>query len=396
METVRLAGNGEFAESDPVSWGAYHAVMQSQGCAKDKTPGISSLLPLFHEDSKTPAMIKHALDLIKNAVGFLNPGQIPVVALDQPLFTIAKQIQWKYPQIYGENILSVMLGGLHTEMAFLKAIGTLLRDSGWTDVLVDAKIATNGVADSFLSASHVTRTRHAHQVTVCALYKLLKVAHEQYIISLAADKQPLPFDDWSSAQRSPTFQFWLLILQQEVVLLVFIASLRDGNFPLYVEALTKMIPLFFALDKQNYARWLSVHIADMKELQAAQSSCLQEFEKGHFVFQKTKRPFSKIALDQAHEQNNALIKGDGGAVGLTDNPSALRRWMVGGPEVSRVIQEFETSLEVCNHNSLLDHHHENNKSFQENFRCDVSNLTEKIQEAGKEHRFYHSSKQQHC
>lgn len=200
METVRLAGNGEFAESDPVSWGAYHAVMQSQGFAKDKTPGISSLLPLFHEDSKTPAMIKHALDLIKNAVGFLNPGQIPVVALDQPLFAIAKQIQWKYPQIYGENILSVMLGGLHTEMAFLKAIGTLLRDSGWTDVLVDAKIATNGVADSFLSASHVTRTRHAHQVTVCALYKLLKVAHEQYIISLAADKQPLPFDDWSSAQ----------------------------------------------------------------------------------------------------------------------------------------------------------------------------------------------------
>lgn len=46
--------------------------------------------------------------------------------------------------------------------------------------------------------------------------------------------------------------------------------------------------------------------------------------------------FSSIPIDQAHEQNNACIKGDGGAVGLTDNPSALRRWMVAGPEVARV------------------------------------------------------------
>ena len=35
--------------------------------------------------------------------------------------------------------------------------------------------------------------------------------------------------------------------------------------------------------------------------------------------------FSAIAIDQAHEQNHAIVKGDGGAVGLTENPSALRR-----------------------------------------------------------------------
>jgi len=35
--------------------------------------------------------------------------------------------------------------------------------------------------------------------------------------------------------------------------------------------------------------------------------------------QKTSRPFSVISVEQALEQNNAAIKGDGGAVGLTDN-----------------------------------------------------------------------------
>ena len=32
--------------------------------------------------------------------------------------------------------------------------------------------------------------------------------------------------------------------------------------------------------------------------------------------------FSTIPIDQAHEQNNSLVKGDGGAVGLTETPSA--------------------------------------------------------------------------
>ena len=62
---------------------------------------------------------------------------------------------------------------------------------------------------------------------------------------------------------------------------------------------------------------------------------------------QTTHAFSAMAIDQAHEQNNAFVKGDGGAVGLTENPSALQRWMVAGPEVARVIKEFETSLQFC-------------------------------------------------
>ena len=49
----------------------------------------------------------------------------------------------------------------------------------------------------------------------------------------------------------------------------------------------------------------------------------REFNAGHFTVQKTKPVFSAMAIDQAHEQINAHIKGDGGAVSLTDNPSVL-------------------------------------------------------------------------
>ena len=53
-----------------------------------------------------------------------------------------------------------------------------------------------------------------------------------------------------------------------------------------------------------------------------------------------------MAIDQAHEQKNALVKGDGGAVGLTENPAALWRCMVSGPEMDRVIAEFQATSET--------------------------------------------------
>ena len=33
----------------------------------------------------------------------LNPHQIPIMACDQPLYAIEKQIQWNWSLLYGEN-----------------------------------------------------------------------------------------------------------------------------------------------------------------------------------------------------------------------------------------------------------------------------------------------------
>ena len=67
--------------------------------------------------------------------------------------------------------------------------------------------------------------------------------------------------------------------------------------------------------------------------------------KGNFVVKKLKHAFSAIVIDHAHEQNNAKVKWDVGAVGLTENPAALYHWMVSGSEMTRIIEEFEDSIE---------------------------------------------------
>ena len=71
-------------------------------------------------------MIVHAMKVIRSAVQHVNPSQTPVLAADQPLFALAKQIQWALGDAYSEDQFVVMLGGLHIEMAAFKALGKWL------------------------------------------------------------------------------------------------------------------------------------------------------------------------------------------------------------------------------------------------------------------------------
>ncbi len=106
-----------------ISWSAYHASIQD---AVVPPPAIIALLPLFVENANSIAMIKHTMTIVQAAVAHLNPGQVPVLAADQPLFALAKQIQWTWSSVLGENYFIIMFGGFHIEMAVLKvSIDTL-------------------------------------------------------------------------------------------------------------------------------------------------------------------------------------------------------------------------------------------------------------------------------
>ena len=367
--------------SENTSWAAYHA--RNQECG-DRIITPTALLPLFQESAHTVAMIRHSMDVVRSAVEHLNAGQTPVLTFDQPLYALAKQIQWKWPEKYGEDKFVLMLGGLHIELAALKTIGDWLQGSGWAQALVQADIATVGTADSLHRATHVMRTRKAHQITAAALYILQHHAYDHYTLTCAEKGElPVGFEAWHDERKRscPQFQYWATAMALEVCTLIYVRSLREADFAMYLDALTELVPWFYALDHTNYARWIPVHLRDMAELPKKHPDIYREFSAGHFTVQKTKRVFSAIPIDQAHEQNNACVKGDGGAVGLTDNPSALRRWMVAGPEVARVIGEFENA--DLHWNTRVDtRHHDQAASVQISFAKDVRSLVTVIEELG--------------
>ncbi|KAG1650849.1 Kelch domain-containing protein 4 [Nymphon striatum] len=228
-------------------------------------------------------------------------------------------MQWKFPELYDEDKFIILFGGLHLEKALWNVLRDLLQCSGWSEALVEAEIATSGTADSFRKVSHITRTRHAHQVTALALETL---QHTAYV----DQKTSVNFESWrlGMIESSQTFQFWDIILHTELSILAFIRAHRENKFALYVDCLDSLIYLFFALDHFNYSRWVSVHVRDMNALRILES----DFQN-HWVVQKTQKRFSKIPIDQVHEQENCKIKGKGGVIGITENQSALQRWLHG-------------------------------------------------------------------
>ncbi|KAG1655195.1 SCO-spondin [Nymphon striatum] len=157
-------------KGETVSWAAYHAARVDR--IDDDPPVITAMLPLFSEKADNPAM--------KNAL-------------------------W--------NVLR-----------------DLLQCSGWSEALVEAEIATSGTADSFLKVSHITRTRHAQQVTALALETL---QHTAYV----DQKTSVNFESWrlGMIESSPTFQFWDIILHTELSILAFIRAHRENKKQLFAQ-----------------------------------------------------------------------------------------------------------------------------------------------------------------
>ena len=120
-----------------------------------------------------------------------------------------------------EKHFVTLLGGLHIEMAALNVIGDRLEDSSWVEALVQAKVASAGMAESFLKATHVTRTRHAHQVTASCLYILLKKSYASYLELSEPGDQHQAFEEWcvKCKQEAPQFNFWYTAFQLELFVL---------------------------------------------------------------------------------------------------------------------------------------------------------------------------------
>ena len=85
-----------------------------------------------------------------------------------------------------------------------------------------------------------------------------------------------------------------------------------------------------------------------------------------WVVQKTANKFSSMPIDQCHEQNNAIVEGEGGMIGLTENPTTFRKWAVAAPEQSHLIKEFESTFLDAQEVKNTDHHSQTTSSHK---RC---------------------------
>ena len=345
-----LSRDNEFAWLESVSqanqhnclpWSKFHSV--NSEFKQSKSIDINAMMPLINEKVSSIKSQYHCMKIIRDTIGFLNPNQIPVDVSDQPIFAFSKEVQLGYPSNFdpGLYLRDCMLVDQSIEHSMLIMHGEIIKGSGLECILEQQKLSTIGT--SIVDANAIKRSRYCLQVSLCMIYRLLKDAHKKIESCLF----PIKWLDEKSKSNQMCF-YWKLIIDFQINILLFVRSIRQGNFTLYRNTLFNMLKWYFALDKYNYARWATVYWFDMASLHFTCPDVYPEFMEENFSYLKTKSSFSRMGLDQLHEQNNKYIKGVSGATSLVNrqDETALILWVLCGAELSRLLLKFEESNQI--------------------------------------------------
>ena len=137
-----------------ISWAAFFSSRSSKPVFITKT----HMFPLINEYSNNPATLVHVMKKVAEATEFLNPGQDPILDVDQPLFTICKKFQFTQDVGSGlsEQEFLSMIGPLHSEQVLWGLSGEWLENSGWTELITNAGITTEGTAKGILKVTYST------------------------------------------------------------------------------------------------------------------------------------------------------------------------------------------------------------------------------------------------
>ena len=94
-----------------------------------------------------------------------------------------------------------------------------------------------------------SRDENAHKVSLVSLYLLQLRSYTVYCSSVQGP--PESRELWIQRCRSsdkPMFMFWATIMDLELLMCRFIRSLREGDFPLYVQVCDEMCSWFHVMD----------------------------------------------------------------------------------------------------------------------------------------------------
>ena len=104
--------------------------------------------------------------------------------------------------------------------------------------------------------------------------------------------------------------------------------------------------------------------------------------EGNFVISRTPNVFSAMNNDQCYDQLNKLLKGDGGDTGIAEDEDRLRKWMVCGPEVARIVMEFEKNSVLKQTRKIEYRHHEETVAYQKRFKTHANCHVTEIKKIG--------------
>ena len=287
--------------------------------------------PLIDATPSHPDTVLTALIFIERFCKKYGQSGVQLVA-DMQLYKVAVQIQWSDPLRWKHVVIRP--GGMHALMSFIGCIGKLMQSSGLEELL---GAAYRGVANMLNGKAWPKAVRGLRMVVVYLLENAV-----QGSISVQSVEAVL-----TEARKWPTGKLWVDCLVSPIIIVhLFIRAEREGNWPLHIFCLERMIPYFFAAAHWNYARYIQWHVMDMIK---HSPNTGQFFSDGSHVCRHKDGVWNAVFSDQFGEQTYIRYgKSRGGLVGLTLSPDQVSRWLLSYPVCNKVSAMMDEMFEDSN------------------------------------------------
>ena len=312
-----------------------------------------------------------------------------VISLDMGLYQPVKKLQMARNDL---QHLILRPGELHIVMAQLRTLGAFIENSGIDLCWIESEIYGPATIKQIIDGNHVKRGEAAHMVTLQALFlmyqkaffeqesqiheKLEKVAKDlanactkgkknevenahakivEALQSLDVIGRMEAFD--ASHDKIPEFKVFRHYMRIVLEMMLFITSVRTGDWHLHLTALKLFAKYFFAHDRLNYARMIPLYLAEMQRLPESDPEIYDEFLSGNWVVNKNPNtPFCALGADNALDHINRSMKVSGGLVGNTLKPSARVKFFLIAPELARLAEQAK-SMAGSSSTTSVSHYH---------------------------------------
>ena len=181
---------------------------------------------------------------------FFTHGQrFCIYTCDQQLYSLAFSILWHNTELAKDFFL--WLGGMHFLMSYIASIDVLMAETGMKEFLEKAFGRVTKMLTFKKYPQNVRALSLLKEEVLSPLLKYGKITSHNQLINVLGEK----------SKSCQTTKLWVdVIIKPLFLCLQFIRAEREGNWPLHLEAVKNMIPLFFAAGHVNYVRWYNSHL----------------------------------------------------------------------------------------------------------------------------------------
>ena len=250
-----------------------------------------------------------------------------------------------------------------------------MRGSGYTEILQDADLVTNGSLSAVLKGKAFTKGVFCLRLVVDALTRLLineftsNYSHEKIdtpaLLQLIENIHPTKLNQ-AHADPSTTLlvqeflqfkqkiregllgktaMFWMSFLDQATILFLMMWAIKHNDRPLYHKCNAEMANLFFAFDGHNYSRYLAWFDLYLTNLELTHPGAMELIDAGAISVARSRISGTREATDRVMEETFMRSShGKGGYFGIYQNPAADLKW---NRTSTAKLQFYETTLDIC-------------------------------------------------